>query len=77
MEALGAGAHDIDYYTHYYCYDAPEASDNFLQDGNMTVEGLVSFYKNVLKKIRGRAKRPYFSVRAHCKAPERVLPVSA
>jgi Ran GTPase-activating protein (RanGAP) involved in mRNA processing and transport len=49
LEALGAGAHDIDYYTHYYCYDAPEASDNFLQDGNMTVEGLVSFYKNVLK----------------------------
>jgi hypothetical protein len=33
----------------FFCHDADEASEDFLQDGDMTVEGLVSFFKSASK----------------------------
>ena len=48
-EALHADKFEVERNIRFFCHGAPEAREAFLQDGDMTVEGLVSFYKRAAK----------------------------
>jgi hypothetical protein len=50
IKALGID--DIKATIQYFCYDAVEASEDYLQDGNLSVEGLLSIYR------RAKTTRP-------------------
>jgi Leucine-rich repeat (LRR) protein len=41
---------DVEKGIKYFCYDADESSQEYLEGGNMTVEGLVSFYKTASER---------------------------